>query len=64
MTPPRSRAWGGVVLVAVLLSSLWLAGKMGGSPPFKVAVFLFGCSVWIGILTWARDTLAMKGAEK
>lgn len=51
----RFRVVGGIALAIMLLSSIWLAGKVGGSPPFRVAVFLFGCAVWIGLLTWARD---------
>lgn len=60
----RFRLVSGIALGIALLSSLWLAGKVGGSPPFRVAVFLFGCAVWIGILTWARDVAAGKEAPR
>lgn len=60
----RVRIVGGFALAIALLSSIWLASKVGGSPPFRVAVFLFGCSVWIGVLTWIRDVAAGREAHR
>ncbi len=54
MSLPRISA---IVMVIVIASSLWFAVKVGSSPVMKLAIFLFGLSIWYGILTYLRELL-------
>jgi|CXWL01.1.fsa_nt_gi hypothetical protein len=54
MNLPRLSA---IAIVVVIASSLWLAVKVGSTPVMKLALFLFGLSIWYGILTYVRELL-------